>query len=163
MAQIRGVSWAMSAITNDVISFKAAILITAVVVGIYVYFGGFTSQAWVDTAQGLLFIVILWGCLFIVAGTNGGYAESWRRLIESAPDVLYYKDTSSVLELEAISLLFLHSRPWRLLCSLCVAAHLCGKIQQGLPQAGWLHGCILLLCSLPPGGILWPEYARFHA
>ena len=94
MAQIRGVSWAMSAITNDVISFKAAILITAVVVGIYVYFGGFTSQAWVDTAQGLLLIVILWGCLFIVAGTNGGYAESWRRLIESAPDVLYYKDTT---------------------------------------------------------------------
>lgn len=94
MAQIRGVSWAINAITDNAISFNMAIVIVAIIVGIYVYFGGFNSQAWVDTAQGLLFIVVLWGCLFIVAGVNGGWSESWRRLAESAPDVLFYKDTS---------------------------------------------------------------------
>lgn len=94
MAQIRGVSWAMNGITNGVISFRMGVLYAAIIVGIYVFFGGFNSQAWVDTAQGLAFIVILWGSMFIVARVNGGWSESWARLVETAPDVLYYKDLS---------------------------------------------------------------------
>ena len=92
MAQIRGVSWAISGITDGFISFEVGILYAAIIVGIYVYLGGFNSQAWVDTAQGLAFVVILWGSLLIVAWKNGGWNESWSRLIETAPDVLYYKD-----------------------------------------------------------------------
>lgn len=94
MAQIRGVSWAISGITNGVISFEVGILYAAIVVGIYVYLGGFNSQAWVDTAQGLAFIVILWGSLLIVAWKNGGWEASWSRLIETAPEVLFYKDVT---------------------------------------------------------------------
>lgn len=92
MAQIRGVSWALNGITDGVISFRVGVLYAAIVVGIYVFFGGFNSQAWVDTAQGLAFVVILWGSLLIVAYNNGGWVESWRRLAETAPGVLYYKD-----------------------------------------------------------------------
>ena len=94
MAQIKGVSWAVSGITNNVISFEFGVLYAAVIVGIYVYFGGFNSQAWVDTAQGIAFIIILWGSLIIVAYTNGGWSESWSRLVETAPEVLFYKDTT---------------------------------------------------------------------
>ncbi|WP_101876416.1 sodium:solute symporter family protein [Lachnoclostridium edouardi] len=92
MAQIRGVSWAINGITDEFIPFQIGVLYAAVIVGIYVYLGGFNSQAWVDTAQGLAFIVILWGSLFIVAWKNGGWNESWSRLMETAPEVLYYKD-----------------------------------------------------------------------
>lgn len=94
MAQIRGVSWALNGITDGFISFEVGVLYAAIVVGIYVYLGGFNSQAWVDTAQGLAFIVILWGSLMIVAWQNGGWNESWARLIDTAPEVLYYKDTT---------------------------------------------------------------------
>ena len=94
MAQIKGVSWAISGITNNVISFEVGVLYAAIIVGIYVYFGGFNSQAWVDTAQGIAFIIILWGSLIIVAYTNGGWSESWSRLVETAPEVLFYKDTT---------------------------------------------------------------------
>lgn len=95
MAQIRGCSWALEGITNGIVPFKVAVLYTAIVVGIYVYFGGFNSQAWVDTAQGLAFIVILWGSMLIVAYKNGGWSASWARLLETAPDYLYYHGTSS--------------------------------------------------------------------
>lgn len=94
MAQIKGVSWALNGITDGFISFHGGIFYAAIIVGIYVFFGGFRSQAWVDTAQGLLFIVILWGSLLIVATQNGGWESTWLRLMDTAPGVLYYKDTT---------------------------------------------------------------------
>lgn len=60
MAQVTGVGLAVSTLTNDVIPFWAGVLYAAVIVGIYVFFGGFKSQAWVDTMQGIMFVVILW-------------------------------------------------------------------------------------------------------
>ncbi|GEM_PF-1774313 len=91
MAQIKGVSWAINGITNGFIDFKVGVLYAAAIVGLYVFFGGFRSQAWVDTAQGLLFVIVLWGSLLIVAGKSGGWNVVWDRLISTAPEVLYYK------------------------------------------------------------------------
>jgi len=60
MAQVTGVGLAVSTLTSGVIPFWAGVLYAAIVVGLYVFFGGFKSQAWVDTMQGIMFVLILW-------------------------------------------------------------------------------------------------------
>ncbi len=91
MAQIKGVSWALNGVTNGVIPFQVGVIYAAVIVGIYVFFGGFRSQAWVDTAQGLLFVIVLWTSLILVAYYSGGWTTTWNRLLETAPGVVFYK------------------------------------------------------------------------
>lgn len=59
MAQVTGVGLAVSSITSGVIPFWGGVLYAALVVGIYVFFGGFQSQSWVDTMQAIMFVVIL--------------------------------------------------------------------------------------------------------
>lgn len=60
MAQVTGVGLAVSTLTDGVIPFTVGVLYAAIVVGIYVYYGGFKSQAWVDTMQGIMFTMLLW-------------------------------------------------------------------------------------------------------
>ncbi|GHS97332.1 sodium:solute symporter [Synergistales bacterium] len=80
MAQSTGVGLAVTTLTNGIIPFWAGCVYAAVVVGIYVFWGGFKSQAWVDTVQGFMFITIIWGSVFImlsqqeVGGLTGLFA-----------------------------------------------------------------------------------------
>jgi len=66
MAQVTGVGLAVSTLTNNVIPFWAGVLYAAIVVALYVFFGGFKSQAWVDTMQGIMFVIILWISVIIM-------------------------------------------------------------------------------------------------
>ena len=72
MAQISGVGLAVQTLTGGVIPFWAGCVYSAAIVGLYVYFGGFKSQAWVDTMQGIMFTVILWITVFVMVKNNGG-------------------------------------------------------------------------------------------
>ena len=72
MAQVSGVALAVSTLTAGFIPSWLGCLYAAVVVGLYVYFGGFKSQAWVDTMQGIMFTVILWVTVAIMIWQNGG-------------------------------------------------------------------------------------------
>ncbi|GFI51191.1 sodium/pantothenate symporter [Lachnospiraceae bacterium] len=72
MAQIAGVGLAVSILTDGMIPSSVGCIYAAVVIGIYVYFGGFKSQAWVDTMQGIMFTVILVMTVGIMITVNGG-------------------------------------------------------------------------------------------
>lgn len=72
MAQIAGVGLAVSILTDGIIPSSVGCIYAAVVIGIYVYFGGFKSQAWVDTMQGIMFTVILAATVVIMVTANGG-------------------------------------------------------------------------------------------
>lgn len=72
MAQIAGVGLAVSTLTDGIIPSSVGCIYAAVVIGIYVYFGGFKSQAWVDTMQGIMFTVILVATVVIMVAANGG-------------------------------------------------------------------------------------------
>ncbi|GHV45030.1 sodium:proline symporter [Synergistales bacterium] len=82
MAQVSGVGLAIATLTNGIIPFWFGCVYAATVVGIYVYFGGFKSQAWVDTMQGILFTVILWVSVFImlVQPELNGFAGLFSRI-----------------------------------------------------------------------------------
>ena len=66
IAQVSGAGLAIAVLTGDIIPMWAGSLYTVVVVSIYVYFGGFKSQAWVDTFQGSMFTIALWGAVIIM-------------------------------------------------------------------------------------------------
>lgn len=72
MAQVSGVGLAVQTLTNGYIPFWVGCIYSALIVGLYVYFGGFKSQAWVDTMQGIMFTVILWVTVVIMIRQNGG-------------------------------------------------------------------------------------------
>lgn len=72
MAQISGVGLAVQTLTGGVIPFWFGCVYAAAIVGLYVYFGGFKSQAWVDTMQGIMFTVILWVTVVVMIVQNGG-------------------------------------------------------------------------------------------
>lgn len=72
MAQISGVGLAVSTLTDGYIPAWIGCLYSAGIVGLYVCLGGFKSQAWVDTMQGIMFTVILWAAVIIMIAQNGG-------------------------------------------------------------------------------------------
>lgn len=80
VAQNQGMGLAISSLTGGTIPFWVGALYATFIVGLYVFLGGFRSQAWVDTVQGIAFLLILWiTAIFIViqpevGGIRGLYA-----------------------------------------------------------------------------------------
>ena len=92
MAQIAGCGVALDALTRGVIPMWAGCIYAAAVVGIYVYFGGFRSQAWVDTMQGILFSLIMWVTVIIMVKNSGqgGLTGFFAELERTGSDLLRY-------------------------------------------------------------------------
>ena len=84
MAQISGVGLAVETLTNGVIPFSVGCIYSAAIVCFYVYFGGFRSQAWVDTMQGIMFTVILWVTFAIMVHNGGGGVAGFFTSVEAA-------------------------------------------------------------------------------
>jgi SSS family solute:Na+ symporter len=92
MGQMTAMGWAIETMTLGVIPFWAGGLYVTVLTCTYCFFGGFRSQAWVDTAQGLLFVAIIWVSLFAVIFIGGGGSLSvvTERVIETFPAAFLY-------------------------------------------------------------------------
>jgi SSS family solute:Na+ symporter len=84
MAQVTGTGLAVSTLTGGIIPYWGGVIYAAVVVGLYVYFGGFRSQAWVDTMQGIMFTIILWVSviLMLLRPEVGGISGLFIKLAE---------------------------------------------------------------------------------
>ncbi len=82
MAQVTGVGLAFSTLTGGYVPYWGGVLYSAVVVGLYCTIGGFRSQAWVDTLQGIMFTVILWGAvaILIIQPEIGGFADLFEKV-----------------------------------------------------------------------------------
>ena len=93
IAQISGVGLAVSTLTNGFIPSWVGCIYCAFIVGLYVFFGGFKSQAWVDTMQGIMFTVILWITVVIMMAQNGGGIEGFFTGLENAGNRLLYYAT----------------------------------------------------------------------
>ena len=93
MAQVGGGGLAIYILTGGLIPFWVACLYIAGVTGFYCYFGGFKSQAWVDTAQGTMFTLALVGAVIVMMRQPelGGIAGMFQRLEEVAPGHLLYR------------------------------------------------------------------------
>jgi len=96
MAQVSGVGLAIATLTGGAIPFWVGCVYAAGVVGIYVYFGGFKSQAWVDTMQGIMFTVILWisVVIMLVQPELGGISGLFIRIEQLNAKLLTYLPTS---------------------------------------------------------------------
>lgn len=82
IAQNQGMGKALETLSGGAVPYWAAALYCCLLVGIYVFFGGFRSQAWVDTAQGFFFLFTLWGSLLLVLfqPNVGGIANLYKNL-----------------------------------------------------------------------------------
>jgi len=94
MAQIKGMGLAISNITEGIIPFWAAALYVCLLVGIYCFVGGFGSLSLVDTAQGLMFVTIVWGCVGAVLLHIGGGLGSLYDILEAYNEQLLLFATS---------------------------------------------------------------------
>lgn len=89
VAQFKAMGTSISAMTGGAIPYWAASLFLAVVIGIYIFIGGFHGTALVDTVQGLLFSIILFGGLAVMLITVGGFPNMF--------DLVAAEDTRLVL------------------------------------------------------------------
>ncbi|GHS96680.1 high-affinity proline transporter PutP [Synergistales bacterium] len=91
MGQMTAMGWAIETLTLGAIPFWGGLLYVTVVTCMYSFFGGFRSQAWVDTSQGILFTAIIWGSLLMVISTGGGSLSAvTARVNETFPDAFLY-------------------------------------------------------------------------
>ncbi len=95
IAQFKAMGTAISVMTDGAIPFWAASLYVGMIVGIYVYFGGFHGEALVDTFQGLLFTVVLWGGLIVVLFKSGGLSGMFDKIANVNDQLLLYQGTGS--------------------------------------------------------------------
>lgn len=93
MAQVAGVGLAVETLTGGIIPFWVGCLYAALVVAIYVYFGGLKSMAWVDVFQGALFVTILWGSMLIMMFQPelGGLQGLFERINDIGQHYLLYQ------------------------------------------------------------------------
>lgn len=92
LAQTSGCGLALYALFGGKFPMWACTAYCALFVGIYVYFGGFKSQAWIDTLQGLLFTIILWVSVILLVynKTVGGFRNMWQMAENLNDNCLYY-------------------------------------------------------------------------
>lgn len=95
IAQFKAVGTAISAMSGGAIPFWAAAMYVGIIVGIYVYFGGFHGEALIDTFQGILFTVILWGGLIAVLLNVGGVGSLFGQLSDGQSGLLLYQSQGS--------------------------------------------------------------------
>lgn len=91
IAQFKAMGIAISTMTDGAVPYWAATLYIAVIVCIYVFFGGFHGQALIDTFMGILFTVILWGGLFVVIFKSGGFTTMFTKLATENGQLLLFQ------------------------------------------------------------------------
>lgn len=98
VAQISGIGLALSVITGGTISPLVGSIYAIIVVSVYVFFGGFKSQAWVDTAQVFMFMAILWitVILMLCHPNIGGMTGLFAALEKSSENLLHFATDMSV-------------------------------------------------------------------
>lgn len=97
IAQMSAIGNAFSTMSEGVFPYWIGVVYCALVVGLYVFFGGFKSQAWVDTAQGILFVIVLWVAVIVMyfgCGYNG-FGEMFNALNESSHQLLVFSNEGS--------------------------------------------------------------------
>ena len=92
LGQVSGCGLALYALFGGTIPSWVCTLYTTVFVGIYVYFGGFKSQALIDTIQGFIFTFILWISIFILVFNEkiGGFGNMWAMVETLNENSLYF-------------------------------------------------------------------------
>lgn len=90
IAQFKAMGIAISTMTNGIVPYWGATLYIAIIVGVYVFFGGFQGQALIDTFMGILFTVILWGGLFLVVYKSGGFSTMFIKLAAKDGQLLLF-------------------------------------------------------------------------
>lgn len=92
LAQVSGCGLALYALFGGNIPSWVCTLYTTVFVGLYVYFGGFKSQAWIDSAQGFMFTLILWISVFILVFNQkiGSFSNMWEMAEALNDNCLYF-------------------------------------------------------------------------
>lgn len=121
IAQFKAVGSAIVMMTNGLVPFWAAALYIGIVVGIYVYLGGFHGEALVDTFQGILFSVILWGGLLVVLVKVGGLTGLFGQLAVQKPELLLYPGGEAYFD-------------FKMALSFCLVALLGGMVHPGFWQ-----------------------------
>ncbi len=80
VAQFKAMGQSISTMTGDMLPVWVCSLFLYFVILIYACIGGFKGVALVDTAQGILFTVILWGGLLIALFKAGGFATMFNNV-----------------------------------------------------------------------------------
>lgn len=89
IAQFKAMGTAISAMTGGALPYWACALYVMLAIAIYIFFGGFHGTALIDTFQGVLFTIILFGGLFVALTQIGGLSNMF--------DLIAAKDMRLVL------------------------------------------------------------------
>ncbi len=95
VAQFRAMGTAISTMSDGYIPFWAATLILLIVIAVYACVGGFTGSAMIDTFQGMLFTLVLWGGLIVVVFKLGGFGNLFTEVAAVDPKYILFGDYSA--------------------------------------------------------------------
>jgi SSS family solute:Na+ symporter len=88
--QVTGIAIALNSISEGLISFNIGVILTAVCVGAYAFFGGSRAVVWTDAIQGLFFALLLIVTMFLVINWADGWEAGWTSSVEARPELFVF-------------------------------------------------------------------------
>jgi SSS family solute:Na+ symporter len=76
VAQIQGIGVMLEAMSDGIITYKIGLFFVPFFIALYLVMGGMKGAAWVNTAQGIFFSVMVFILFFAVMMKNGGFVPT---------------------------------------------------------------------------------------
>ncbi len=156
IAQNQGMGKALVTLSGGVLPYWGAALYCVVIVGIYVFFGGFRSQAWVDTVQGIFFMVVLWVSLFMVLFNPavGGLSTMYQRLEAYNSALLKFGETAGWQFKYVIGFMMVQFLGGNVCAPYGIQRFFCAKSGRDLVKTFRTLGIMATFCVLMPLGLI---------
>ncbi|MFH1156644.1 MAG: sodium:solute symporter family protein [Pseudomonadota bacterium] len=87
VAQIQGIGVMLEAMSDGIISYKIGLFFVPFFIALYLMMGGMKGAAWVNTAQGIFFSVMVFILFFSVMMKNGGFMNTMDLVFEKHPNL----------------------------------------------------------------------------
>jgi solute:Na+ symporter, SSS family len=87
VAQIQGIGVMIEAMTDNMISYRMGLFFVPSFIALYLILGGMKGVAWVNTAQGIFFTLMVFALFYAVMSKNGGFVPTMDLVHQRHPEL----------------------------------------------------------------------------
>ncbi len=87
VAQIQGIGVMIEAMSQDTVSYHLGLFFVPAFIALYLMMGGMKGAAWINTIQGIFFMVMIFVLFFAVMSKNGGFGPTMDLVFDKHPDL----------------------------------------------------------------------------
>jgi SSS family solute:Na+ symporter len=87
VAQIQGIGVMIEAMSQDTVSYHLGLFFVPAFIALYLMMGGMKGAAWINTIQGIFFMVMIFVLFFAVMSKNGGFGPTMDLVFDKHPEL----------------------------------------------------------------------------